>query len=51
MSKTPMRFILLAPDSMQKIPKEVDVIKTKTPSKFENMIVIIRRIAKTIKDK
>lgn len=40
-----MRFILLDDDRMQKIPKEVEVIKTIMPNQLENIrLRIIRSI-------
>ena len=43
-SSAPIKFILLTPDSMVKIPRAVPVMKTKIPRGFENIMVIINKI-------
>ena len=41
MSKTPIRFILLAPERIVKMPREVEITKTINPRGFEKTRVII----------
>ena len=45
-----MRFILLAPERIVNTPREVAVIKTINPRIFENIIVIINKIPKTMNE-
>lgn len=50
MSKTPMRFILRAPERIVNIPREVAVIKTKKPRALEKIKVISASMPKTNSD-
>ncbi len=43
-SKQPIRFVLLEFERMQKIPKNVEVAKTKRPRGFERIEFIAIRI-------
>ena len=48
MSKTPIKLILLAPERIVNIPREVAVMNTRMPRRLEKIKVIVKRIANMI---
>ena len=49
-SKTHIKLILRTLDRIVNMPREVAVVKTKRPSGFENISVIMIKIIRTVRD-